>query len=68
MSKRSRVRAEALRTRRDRLPEHLREEFDGLHYPGTKPPEDDTPFFLPDSVWDTAACAAATHPKFQGDL
>ncbi|CAK0897293.1 unnamed protein product, partial [Prorocentrum cordatum] len=43
-------------------------EFDALHYPEPQPPEDDAPFFIPDTVWGAAACTVATCPSSRATL
>ncbi|CAK0791275.1 unnamed protein product, partial [Prorocentrum cordatum] len=65
-SKRSKARAEALRTRRERLPEHLRDEFDALYINRETAKEDPTPFVIPQQNWDAAADEVSNFPKFDG--
>ncbi|CAK0903402.1 unnamed protein product, partial [Prorocentrum cordatum] len=65
-SKRSKARAEALRTRRERLPEHLRDEFDALHANRETAKEGPTPFVTPQENWDDAADEVSNFPKFDG--
>ncbi|CAK0848477.1 unnamed protein product, partial [Prorocentrum cordatum] len=65
-SRRSKARAEALRTRRERLPEHLRDEFDALYVNRETAKEDPTPFVIPQQNWDAAADEVSNFPKFNG--
>ncbi|CAK0893103.1 unnamed protein product [Prorocentrum cordatum] len=65
-SKRSKARAEALRTRRERLPEHLRDEFDALYINRETANQDPAPFVIPQQNWDAAANEVRNFPKFDG--
>ncbi|CAK0804842.1 unnamed protein product, partial [Prorocentrum cordatum] len=63
-SKRSQARAEALRTRRERLPEHLRDEFDALHTNRETAKEDPTPSSSPRRTGTKPP--TSSFPKFDG--